>query len=127
MKSYLVTYTLLRDESGNIPADKRQVYSTMVQGDSMPNHATAYLAEELDCPLSYIGIMGIEEVDTQHDNTHAYTIEHEDFPEESRDNDFVAFALPAFKEDRRDIFAQYRKAVDFFSLACDVVTGLHHD
>jgi hypothetical protein len=60
-----------------------------------------------------------------HDNTHAYTIEHDDFPEETRDNDFVSFAMPEYKEDRRDLFTGLHSALDFFTVACDVVTNRH--
>jgi hypothetical protein len=34
--------------------------------------------------------------------------------------DIVKFALPDYKEDRRDLFAQYHKACDFFRLACSI-------
>ena len=45
-------------------------------------------------------------------------VEHDDFPEEERD--MVTMVLPGYREDRRDLFAQYHKAVDFFRLACEV-------
>jgi hypothetical protein len=58
--------------------------------------------------------------DGTHDNSHAYTTEHEDFPEEPRD--FVAFAMPEYKEDRRNLFAGLHSALGLFALACDVVS-----
>jgi hypothetical protein len=52
-------------------------------------------------------------------NTIKKVVEHEDFPEEPI-MDIVKFALPDYKEDRRDLFAQYHKACDFFRLACSI-------
>jgi hypothetical protein len=50
-------------------------------------------------------------------------VEHDN----ERGIDFVAFAMPEYKEDKRDLFVQYHKACDFFRLACEVVTGVHYD
>jgi hypothetical protein len=80
MKNFLVTYTLLRNESGNIPADSRKISRLEVAGNRLPNNARTLISEELDVPLSYIGIVSIEEARctiTEYDNRHAYTVERE--------------------------------------------------
>jgi c-di-GMP-related signal transduction protein len=53
-------------------------------------------------------------------------VEHEDFPEEPA-VDIVKFALPGYKEDRRNLFTQYHKACRFFALACAIETGEDYD
>ena len=118
MKTYLVTYTLTHDYD-DLPIDDRQTYHHELLANS-EEHAVKVFSEEVDYDMAYIGIMGIEEQGT-HDNTHAYTVEKEDFPEESEDRDFVTSALPAYVEDRRDIFAHYHKARDFFALATSLL------
>jgi hypothetical protein len=54
-------------------------------------------------------------------------VEKEDFPEETNMDIIVKFALPGYKEDRRNLFTQYHKACRFFALACAIETGEDYD